>query len=165
MVDEINVIGAVATYEAMFMGLNPGAKRVPYPCILYREDTKPLRCESTDEEIEARKKGYDSFTPGALSNRYLINWFWDFEDMSPRQMVVFAKDEYGVDLPIECGQIKLFELLCELTKNAPQNRNRLVLMAHTAAMNYDETIEQIKRAFERPDKTAIVEVEEREVFL
>ena len=155
-----------ATYEAIYMDLNPGARRVPYPCMLYHDGAgEPLRCENTDEEIDARAKGYDNFTPAALSNRLLVNWFWDFEDMSPRQMVVFARDEYGVYLPIECGQVKLFKCLCELTKAAPQNRNRLILMAHTIAMNYDETLEEIKRAIYRPDKTANIEVEKWEVEL
>jgi hypothetical protein len=154
-----------ATYEMMYMGLNPGAKRIPYPCMMYREDTKPLMVKNTEADIQARKDGYDLFTPGSLSNRYLVNWFWDFEDMSPRQLVVFAKDEYNVDLPIECGQLRLFELLCELTKHAPQNRNRMILMAHTVKLNYDETIEQIKRTVYRPDKTANVETETREVWL
>lgn len=157
----------VDTYEAMYMGmnpLNPGQKRIPYPCVLYREGEEPLMVENTEEEAEARERGFDSVTPGALSNRYLVNWFWDFEDMSPRQLVVFAKDEYGVDLPIECGQLKLFQLVCDLTRSAPQNRNRLILMAHTMKLNYDETLEEIKRAIDRPDKTANVEVEKWEIF-
>ena len=160
-----NIVRTQATYEMMFMGFNPGHQRVLYPCVLYREGDKPIYCENTEEEIEARKNGYDTFTPGALSNRHLVNWFWDFEDMSAKQLVVFAKDEYGVELPIEAGQIKLFEALCELTRAAPQNRNRLILMAHTVAMNYDETLEQIRRTIENPDKTANVETESYEVRL
>jgi hypothetical protein len=156
----------VDTYEAMFLGLNTGQypRKVLYPCMMYLQDTKPLMVENTEQEAAAREKGYDSVTPGALSNRFLVNWFWDFEDMSPRQLVVFAKDEYGVELPIECGQLKLFELVCDLTRSAPQNRNRLILMAHTMKLNYDETLEEIKRSIDRPDKTANVEVEEWEIF-
>ena len=147
------------------MGFNPGQKRILYPCVLYREDTKPIYCKNTEEEKVARAKGYDSFTAGALSNRYLINWVWDLEDMSPRQLVVFAKEEYGIELPIEAGQLRLFEALCELTKHSPKNRNRLILMAHTVAMNYDETLEQIQRTIENPDPTANIETEKYEITI
>jgi hypothetical protein len=85
-----------------------------------------------------------------MSNKQLINWFWDLEDMSPRQLVVFAKDEYGVDLPIDAGQDRLFKAVVELTRCAPQNRNRLVLMAHEIYMEYDATVAEIRRMMDNP---------------
>lgn len=145
-------------FHAIFKGLEgghdlqlayPGVK-IKYPQFLYLDGANPVKVHSTDEEEGARALGYDSITAGAMSNPYLINWFWDFEDMSVKQLHVFAKEEYGVDLPIEAGQEKLFSAVVDLTRNAPQNRNRLVLMAHTVAMNYDATLEEIKRMVNGP---------------
>lgn len=131
----------------MFMGiageLYLGQK--VYPRWMYKEDSSPLLVNNCDEEEKARLEGYDTISAGSLSNPYLINWFWDLEDFSAKQIHVFALEEYGVDLPIEAGQEKLFKAVCELTRAAPQNRNRLVLMAHTMKLNYDETLEEIRR--------------------
>lgn len=160
-----NVINQTqATYEGVFLGYNPGHKRIQYPCMMYLEGAEPLKVDNTDEEADARKKGYDNFTAGALSNRHLINHFWDLEDMSPKQLVVYAREEYGVELPVEAGQVKLFKCLCELTRCSPKNRNRLIMMAHTVAMNYDATIEQIKRAFEKPSPSVEMELETWEIY-
>lgn len=79
------------------------------------------------------------------SNNTLQMWFWDLEDMSAKQLSVFAKDEYGVDLPIAAGQEKLFLAVCDLSRHAPQNQGRMVLMAHTINMNLQETMNQIRR--------------------
>lgn len=132
-------------FEVMFMGLNSENAVPHYPHWMHKEHEKPVLVKDEIEENAAREKGYDNISAAALSNRYLINWFWDLEDMSAKQLHVFAQEEYGVDLPIEAGQQKLFELVCELTRHAPQNQSRLVLMAHTIKMNYDETLEEIKR--------------------
>ena len=132
-------------YEVMFMGMNEGQRLPDYPCWLYKEGAEPILVSDSVYEKQLRAEGYDSITAAAMSNRSLINWFWDLEDMSPKQLCVFAREEYGVDLPIEAGQEKLFKAVCELTRFAPQNENRLILMAHTMAMNLDATMEEIKR--------------------
>lgn len=131
-------------HEFIFEGLD--CKQVPaYPRWMYREDTAPVLIENTAAESEAREKGFDNITAAALSNRNLINYFWDLEDFSIKQLLVFAKDEFDVDLPAEASQETLFKAVCRLTRSAPQNRNRLVLMAHTIQMNYDATLEEIRR--------------------
>lgn len=116
-----------------------------YPLWLYKDGVDPLLVKDTCEEDAARQDGFDSITAGILANKHLINWFWDLEDMSARQLKIYAQEEYGVDLPVEAGQEKLFKAVCELTRHAPQNRNRLVLMAHTIKMNYDATLAEIER--------------------
>lgn len=130
-------------HHLMFMGFGPNTPA--FPRWLYRDGCEPRLVENADQEAEARAEGWDNITAAAMSNRYLVNWFWDLEDFSPKQLVVFAKDEFDVDLPIEAGQNKLFQAVTELARHAPQNRNRLVLMAHTIEMNYDATLEEIKR--------------------
>lgn len=128
-----------------------------YPAMLYKDGAEPRKVENTDEEAEARADGYDSIAAGAMSNRFLINWFWDLEDFSPKQLRVFCKEEYGVDLPEEADQETLFKAAIRLTRAAPQNQNRLVLMAHTVKMEYDETMAEIRRL--QGDNVAGVETE------
>jgi hypothetical protein len=128
----------------VFLGLGKGLV-LAYPRWMYRQDTQPILIKNTEAEAEAREKGFDNISASALSNRDLINFFWDFEDFSIRQLLVYAKDEFDIDLPAEASQQTLFKAVCSLTRSAPQNRNRLVLMAHTIEMNYDATLEEIKR--------------------
>ncbi len=126
-----------------FMGMHGQDKW--YPRWVYHKVHQPKIVNNTDEEEQARVEGFEAMGQIMTSNSSMQNWFWDLEDMSPKQLVVFAQDEFGVDLPIEAGQEKLFEIVCKLTKAAPQNYGRIALMAHTIHMNYDETVEQIKR--------------------
>ena len=150
-------------FEVMFMGINK--EHVPlYPRWLYKEGCDPLLVKDEVEAKEAVANGYDAFTAGALSNRYIINWFWDLEDMSARQLQVFAKDEFNVELPLEAGQEKLFAAVIELTRSAPQNHGRMILMAHSLDMSYTETLAEIRRVFENPGD-ANVEVESFEVIM
>jgi len=116
-----------------------------YPKWLYREGKDPKKARDAAEEKDLRAKGWDNVSAGMMSNRVLTNHFWDLEDMSTRQLVVYAQDEFGVDLPEEAGQEKLFECVTKLSRAAPQNQNRLVLMAHTMKLNYDETVDEIRR--------------------
>ena len=128
-----------------FGGLMQGRQKPAFPRWMHKDAKPPRLVNNTDEAEAANAEGFDNITAAGMSNKHLINWFWDLEDMSPRQLVVFAKDEYGVDLPIEAGQETLFQAVVELTRHAPQNRNRLVLMAHTIRMEYDATLEEIRR--------------------
>ena len=157
-------IDAKRNFEVMFMGLN--REHIPmYPRWLYKDGEEPLLVNNEQEAEDALKRGFDAFTAGALSNRYLINWFWDLEDMSARQLSVFAREEFGVDLPVEAGQEKLFAAVVELTRSAPQNHGRLILMAHSIEMNYTETLAEIQRVMEHPDPTANVDIECFEVVM
>jgi len=127
----------------MLMGFGPHAGY--YPHWMHQEGTEPVLVHDKKQEMAARKKGYDNITAAAMSNRNLNNWFWDLEDLSPRQLIVFAQDEYGVDLPEDAGQETLFKAVCKLSRYSPQNRGRLILMAHEIKMEYDATLEEIRR--------------------
>ena len=122
-----------------------------YPHWLYKDGYDPVLVKNTDQEQKWVSEGYDTITAGRMSNKHLINWVWDLEDFSPRQLRVFALEEYGVDLPEDAKQETLFKAVMELTRAAPQNQNRLILMAHTIKMNYDETLNQIRDMIKVPD--------------
>ena len=116
-----------------------------YPKWMYKKGTSPVKVKNAGEEEQVRAKGWDNVSAGMMANKTLQNCFWDFEDMSAKQLAVYAMDEFGVDLPWDADQDRLFMAVIELAKHAPQNRNRLVLMAHTMKMNYDETLSEIRR--------------------
>jgi hypothetical protein len=139
-------------FQMKFGGLNDGAKGQKYPTMMYCDGKEPIVIQNTADEDDARQNGYDAIIANQMCNRHLVNWFWDLEDLSPKQLIVFAQDEYGIDLPAEASQEKLFQCVLALSKAAPQNRNRIVLMAHTIKMNYDETLAEITRTMDNPSK-------------
>jgi hypothetical protein len=131
-----------------------------YPMYMYyNRDKRPVDMEEItsemillvndeSEEKDARAKGYDNILASMIANRVMVNWFWDLEDFSAKQLVVFAKEEFDVDLPVEADQMHLFNLVLKLTKHSPQNCNRVVLMAHTIKMNYEQTLEDFRKMVE-----------------
>ena len=121
----------------------------PYPAWRYHADLEPLIVSDTEADEEAKQKGYDAITSEQMANKVLSNWFWDLEDMSPKQLVTFAQDEFDIDLPIEAGQKKLFRVICDLSRNCPQNKGRVVLMAHVIEMNLKATQEDIRKMQEK----------------
>lgn len=135
----------------LFGGLHDGNQHIRYPFYMYRDGDDPILVRGTEEEEQARVDGFDSISASVLSNKYLINWYWDLEDLSARQLVVFCREEYGVELPIEAGQNHLFQAAVKLSRAAPQNQNRLVLMAHTIELEYDATIDEIRRLMDVPN--------------
>ena len=132
-----------------------------YPCWRYHKVLQPIVVHDTAEDEAAQKRDFYPINIPITANKNIVNWIWDLEDLSPKQLVIYAHEEYEVDLPIEAGQEKLLKAILELGKHAPQNENRLVLMAHTIKMNYDETLEEIRRVAHN----GMSEVETREVVL
>lgn len=133
------------TAEAFFLGIRGDGNEKYYPHWVYHKVHEPILVNDTSEEDASKLRGFEAVGPFILSNSSMQNWFWDLEDMSSKQLRVFAKDEFGVDLPEDARQEVLFSAVCKLSKAAPQNQGRIALMAHTIRMNYDETIEQIRR--------------------
>jgi len=132
--------------ELRFIGFGTDTgKRSRYPFYMYHDCFEPALIENEDQEKEYKDKGYDLFTAGMLSNKGVVNWYWDLEDLSAKQLVVFAKDEYGVDLPVEAGQVVLYRAICDLSRSAPQNTNRLVFIAQVLDMKLTETVNEINR--------------------
>jgi len=129
----------------MHLGEKP---RNQFPAWRYHEWKEPVMVHNTDEDEIARKAGWEKISQSVTSVRYLMNWRFDLEDLTPRQLVLFAKDEFDVELPVEVGAEKLFKAIWKLHTNAPMNRENVVLFAQSVEMNYDETLKEIKRRVE-----------------
>lgn len=138
-----------------------GKDRKVYPVWRYHKFHEPIIVNNTDDDIEAKKNGYNPADSIIKHKPHLMNFMLDFEDMTPRQVVLFAKEEFGVDLPVEAGHSKLLKAVWRLTANSPKNKDRVVLLAQSIRMNYDETLEEIKRVVESSE----TEIEREEIYV
>lgn len=122
-----------------------GKRARPYPGWRYHELYEPKLVKNTEEDIQASCAGWKE--PGMLMTAvpHMANWNHDLEDMDARQLVLFAKEEYDVDLPEKAGIEKLIKAMWRLAQVAPQNEGRMVLLAQSIEMNYSETVDEIKR--------------------
>jgi len=118
----------------------------PYPAWRYHDVLDPKIVNNTQEDREASESGWKQLTPPVLANPQLLNWRWDFEEFSAKQLVIYARDEFQVELDVEAGKETLMKALYRLARMAPKNEKRMALMAQTAEMNYDETLLEIQRA-------------------
>jgi hypothetical protein len=127
-----------------FVGF-PGEKSKPYPAWRYHEWLEPVTVQDTEEDEKVQREGWYVHNKPVTVCRHLLNQRFDLEDFSARQLVAYAKEEFGVDLPIEAGREKLFKTIWKLSFHAPENKDRVVLMAVSLDMNYAETQSEIAR--------------------
>jgi hypothetical protein len=131
------------TPDLVFAGFADKAQ-LKYPAWRYHEWYEPITVADTEEDDRAKEKGYKAAEYTVVGCRHLINWRFDLEDMSAKQLAQFAKDNFEIDLPIEAGKEKLFKCIYKLHMNDPRYNDDIVLMAHSIKMEYDQTIEAIK---------------------
>ena len=115
-----------------------------YPAWRYHKHLDAIVVNDTAQDIEAQEQGYEHLDVITKSNPHLLNYMADLEDLSARQLARYAKEEFGVDLPPEAGEEKLRESIRALTVFSPKNRDRIVLLAQSVKMNYDETVAEIR---------------------
>ena len=132
-----------------FKFLGDGKRETRYPAWRYHEWFDPVIVNDTEEDEKVHLEGWEAPSRSVTHVRYLMNWRFDLEDLTPRQLVLFAKDEFGVDLPVEAGTEKLFKSIWRLHTSKPANRDNVVLFAQSMKMNYDETLVEIKRLVEK----------------
>lgn len=130
-----------------------------YPVWRYHKIREPLIVENTSEDLKAQGNGYKPLDNVIQKKPHLMNFMADFEDMTPRQLVLYAKEEYEIDLP-EAGHPKLLKAIWRLMINSPKNKDRIVLLAQSVRMNYDETLKEIKKMIQSSE----AEVEREEIY-
>ena len=149
----------------IFLGL--AGRDSPYPAWRYHEFYDPVVVHNTEEDEKIKAQGWkDASQQPTTACRHLINWRFDLEDMTARQLAQFAKDQFNVDLPIQSGAEKLFQCVWRLHMADPRNQENIVLMAHSVRMEYDETVQYIKEVaeFGKLPEGCEVEVIQEEFF-
>ena len=137
-------VGTENSWGIFFRGFSARTAK-KYPSWRYHKILQPILVNDTDEDEKVRKDGYEPISVPITANKNLSNWFWDLEDFSAKQLVIYTREEFGIDLPVEAGQERLLKTILEITKIAPQNQGRLAFMAHTIKLDYDGVVEEIKR--------------------
>ena len=122
-----------------------GKREKPYPGWRYHRFFEPKIVKNTEEDFQASCAGWKD--PGMLKTAvpHMANWNHDLEDMNARQLVLFAREEYDIDLPESAGVEKLIKAMWRIAQVAPQNEGRMILLAQSIEMNYDETLKEIER--------------------
>jgi hypothetical protein len=131
--------------DGIFFEGFPGENRKPYPAWRYHEWLEPVIVDDTEADERVQLQGWYVHNKPVTMVRHLLNQRFDLEDFSPRQLVQYSKDEFGVDLPVGAGKEKLFKAIWRLSMHAPENKDRIVLMAVALEMNYDEEQSEIAR--------------------
>lgn len=115
-----------------------------YPAWRYHKWLEPYIVNNTEEDYQASIAGWKKLDIPLTSVKHLVNFRYDLEDMSARQLALYAYEEFDIELPVEAGEEKLFKAIWKLTNFAPQNKGRITLMAQSIEMNYDETVKYIQ---------------------
>lgn len=123
-------------------------KAKTYPAWRYHKYLDAKIVNDTAQDVAAQEEGYEHIDTIARSNPFLLNHMADLEDLSARQLARYAFEEFDVDLPPEAGEQKLRESIRALTVFSPKNKDRIVLLAQSIRMNYDETVKEIQRLAE-----------------
>ena len=128
-----------------FECLDRFGRPVSYPAWRYHDFFEPKIVNDTEEDERAELEGWKNFRAPITAVQGFTNFCLDLEDMNCRQLCAYARTEYGADLPIEAAKAKLLWAIWELAKVAKRNQGRMVLLAQSIKMNYDETCKEITR--------------------
>ena len=142
--------------DGIFFKAFHGQPSRKYPSWRYHKIFDPILVHNTAQDEKVKREGWEPVFIPITANKYLSNWFWDLEDMSVKQLMIFAQEEYGIKLPVEAGQERLLKAVLQLSRMAPQNAGRIIFMAHQIKMNLDDFYQEVKKAQEN----AIMEKED-----
>lgn len=139
--------------EAIFVGLGGKIKAAkPYPAWRYHELYEPIIVNNWKEDKRAKEKGWNPPEEFITALPRLSNFFHDLEDFNERQLILYAREEFGVNFPPQATKEMLIKAIWHLYLDAPKHQGRMILLAQSINMNYDETVKEIQRLAEDPDK-------------
>lgn len=128
-----------------FERMGSDGRPVKYPAWRYHALYEPKIVQNTDEDQIASEQGWKDPSVPLTAVQTFSNHMHDLEDMNPQQLVAYAREEYEIDLPVEAGKAKLLHALWQIAARAPKNEGRIILLAQSMRMNYDETVKEITR--------------------
>jgi len=135
-----------------------GKGQKSYPAWRYHDLYEPIIVNDTDEDAVAAKQGWHPPQEFITAVPSLKNFFHDLEDFTPRQLIIYARGEFGVEFPPQATKEMLVKAIWHLYQDAPKHRGRMVLLAQSIKMNYDETIKEIERRSQNPEQWETREV-------
>ena len=115
----------------------------PYPAWRYHEFLEPIIVHNAAEDKKVQEKGWEKLDTPITGLQQITSWRYDLEDMTSKQLVLFAKEEFDVDLPLAATEEQLIKAMWRLTHFSPQHKGRITLLAQTIEMDYDKTCEEI----------------------
>lgn len=128
-----------------FEAMDRFGRPISYPAWRYHAIYEPRIVNNTEQDLQAEKEGWKNPQVPITAVQGFSNFYHDLEDMTPRQLVYYAKSEFGAELPEVAGKQKLLHAIWRLFMVSPKSRNRMVLLAQSIEMNYDETVKEIER--------------------
>ena len=128
-----------------------GHQSKPYPAWRYHKWLEPQIVHNTDEDEELQAQGYAEAEATIEMNTYLLNWRHDLEEMSARQLSLFLKEEFELDIPYQVGKEYLFQLIWKLYMFSPASKDQIALIAEVVELNYDKAQSGIKEIAEGLD--------------
>jgi len=115
----------------------------PYPAWRYHDYEEPIIVRNAKEDREAREKGWDNVRAPITADQRFNNYYHDLEDFNNRQLAYYAKNEFGAELPAEASKAKLLWAIWQLAMRSRKTKKRIVLLAQSIRMNYDETVAEV----------------------
>lgn len=147
-----------------FERMGSDGRPVKYPAWRYHALYEPKIVQNTYEDQVASDQGWKDPAVPITAVQNFSNFYHDLEDMNPAQLVAYIREEYGVELPVEAGKAKLLHACWQIAARAPRNEGRIILLAQSMRMNYDETVKEIARQA-GGDISECQEVEREEIWL
>ena len=141
-----------------FAGIVRDGKMQQYPAWRYHALYEPRIVNDTEQDRQAALEGWRPPEEPITSVPRLSNYFHDLEDFNQRQLLAFAKEEFQIEFPREASKERLIRALWKLYQITPKHKGRMVLLAQSVKMNYDETLNQIRRTAENFEETETKEV-------
>lgn len=143
-----------------FEKIDRKGRQVVYPAWRYHALYEPKIVYNTDEDQVASDQGWkDPVTPITAVQTF-NNFYHDLEDMNNRQLVYYASEEFNLELPVEAPKSKLLWAIWQVAMRSGKTKDRIVLLAQSIRMNYDETVETIKKNAGDLNHCDVVEKEE-----